>query len=238
MSKIEYYDTITSYGGNQDEKYIFLIFRVFNHDKNKVKGAEKLFLNTHEKWIKYKKVGKRKRAFCHVEMILPNRQWFGIINNSHAKNKGVFLKHKISYGNLKDVDLRRDINNYYPQVVQIKVDTEQTSKILKFANDHKGEAFGSWELMVNMATFHFLNFSILKKKKQWYCTKLMLECIKYAEIIKDSEIDSCTSNSEDIYEFCVNKAMKEDDKKKKGEKKQYWILPYKQFPKNMILGKK
>ena len=102
-----------------------------------------------------------------------------------------------------------------------------------------------------MGLKHYFNISWFSSKDKWYCTKLILECLKYAKIIGPNEISSKTSNVEDIYWFCVKKKKDIDTlieninkkRKIKGKKKakikrvipRFYIFPYRKFPKSLIL---
>ena len=98
----------------------------------------------HERIVNKTKDKKRERGFCHVEMIMPNRQWFGVINGNKGNAGTVFLRHKLTYGEYGEY--KRNINDIYPQVVQIRVTGEQEKLLMKFAKMRQVTGFYTKEM--------------------------------------------------------------------------------------------
>ena len=208
---------------------VFLIFREFDHDPSSAgPAAPAFFLAQHERWVREKWRDCRqhgaaddmlRRPFAHVEMVLDTRQWFGVINQQGGTNR-VFLKDKLDY--------LAHVERVYPQVVQIQVTEKQHAQITQFARKHAGEPFASAPLVWNMAVAKVLPHppaALLRQAPgQWYCTKLVLQCLAYAGVIPSGALSTLCSTSEDIFRHMLAR---------EGDSIVY-VHPYGQSPEGLI----
>lgn len=238
MSLYEQEEDITVEENKKPEySNVFLLFRVFNYDLDllnnmnpELKGerSRAKLLNKHEKLVlknpRYLKVKKQRRPFCHVEFILPDKEWFGIKND--GGNDKVFKK--------KRLDMIEHASVNYPQVVMIQIDMKTREKVYKFAKSKVGDQFSSTALFWNMFWAHYMNMpfmSFVNPKNKWYCTKLTIEFLLQTGLMNPKELSPLTSTVEDIFWWCYEKELKTS---KKEDFPKYFIMPYKQFPTDLI----
>lgn len=207
---------------------IFLIFRVFDHSSKGTgfSWAQRKFLNVHERWIKdtHGDIQDR-RAFSHVEMILDDRRWVGIINGGD-KNEGVFLKSKLEYA--------MHVNICYPQVVMIKVTHKQHRDIVAFIEEHKGQPFDGRSMLINMLSHKLGCAYRAQSRDTWYCTKLIVAILRHGSVVGANDLSLYTSTSEDIFRHCVSK--QQEGGEGEGETRNaFYVYKLHEFPDRLIV---
>lgn len=226
---------------------IFLIFRIFDHPRDgKYVDNESVLLeekstkmfstiwklnkyedmtSKHELYQKYKDQQKDRRPFNHVEIVLPDQEWFGIKNGNKDT---VFKKDRLEF--MARAEL------VYPQVVMIKIDMETRKRVYEFVESVVGQPFDSTSLLVNYILAHYLKLKGLAKsnpEEKWYCSKLVIETLIKSEIIEKGKLDPLTTTVEDLFWWCWKVATKQE---KEGDEKppRFYVNKYGTFPDNLI----
>lgn len=174
---------------------IFLAFRTFNGN------ARNLLLNIQERitsknihfqyYLKCSAETPKRRAFCHVEMVLDDWCWFGTF-----KGEKVFVRKK-----------KKSAIMNYKQFALMMVPRKVACELFEFARVHQSEPFSLPIIAWNWTLHHVLGWSggLVRSKRLWYCSKLVIESMLHAGIVGNGELDPLTSTPEDIYWWCVEK---------------------------------
>ena len=226
---------------------IFLIFRIFDHPRDGIykdhegvlleEKSTKMFSNIwklnkyedmtskHELYQKYKGLQKNRRPFNHVEIILPDQEWFGIKNGNQDT---VFKKDRIKFMGRAEL--------VYPQVVMIKIDMETRKLVYEFVESVVGQQFDSTSLLVNYILAHYLKLKSFAKsnpEEKWYCSKLVIETLIKSGIIEKDELDPLTTTVEDLFWWCWKVSMKQEEEHNETPPR-FYINEYSTFPENLI----
>jgi len=226
---------------------IFLIFRIFDHPRNGryvddegvllQERSTKLFstiwkLNKYEDmtsknelYQKYKDQQKDRRAFNHVEIVLPDQEWFGIKNGNKDT---VFKKDRLEF--MARAEL------VYPQTVMIKIDMETRKRVYEFVESVIGQPFDSDSLLKNYVLAHYLPLKGLAKFNpagKWYCSKLVIETLIKSGIIETDELDPLTTTVEELFWWCQKVSKKQEEECNENPPR-FYIEKYGKFPEDVI----